>query len=910
MRAVLAGIFTRLLMLSVMADALIILILLVKAAFRERLSARWHYYIWLLLVVRLVIPYTPEFSVNTYPFMQAAAQGETAAQEEKGISEDPDGDTAPGIPAGREETAVGTDTGYSPAANGNGEEDKGAGIKIRASGVFTPTIPSEAGKIWLLGVFLFFGYLLVVNMIMNHRIRATSAADDNTGIRDALEYCKKLADIKADIPIIYQKHINTPAICGVFKPRLLIPADMPGRLDGDEIRYVLLHELCHFKRRDTLTGMLQMLLCVLHWFNPLVWYAFNKMKEDREPICDELVLTYLKPGERRNYAETLIKVLKCFSENHWVYGTADMSRGSAANMEWRLKLINILKKRSVILGVVTAFATIASGTAGVLFINGHLGFSAPSDMTVALQTVTEENSSAVSEAELPVRGKILDRNGRELAVSIPADTVALSPLEIKAAGQDADGIAQALADFLSLKKETVLEKATANSAYEIIGGNIDRETGDKIRDWIQNENIRGVIIEKGSKRVYPNNKLAAHVIGFTGSDGQGLAGAEQAMEGSLRLKGGDVSVEGKKTLTGGANVVLTIDAGIQAIAESALHQAIDDYKVRNGASAVIMDPRTGEILAMASGPDFDPNQPYLPPSGADPRTWKGSTLADTKLLADTVWRNKALEDTIEPSSAFKAITAAMALEEGIVRPDTRVDDEPLKIDAWTINCWRQGRLHGKESFEEAFLNSCNPVFAKLALSLGKDKFYRHLREFGFYDKTGLLLPGEAQSLLHENPGEIDMAVASLGQRLRITPIQLANAYSAIANGGRLMKPQIVKKLTGAESGGDISFEPQLVRNVLSGETAGIMKAMLEGNASKGTAANAYAEGYGIAGCIGTGERAGGAYTAVFAGFAPADNPEIVCVIVLDGPSGASWMAGVNAAPAAGKLMKAVLDYLH
>ncbi len=910
MKAVLAGILTKLLMISVMADALIILILLVKALFRERLSARWHYYIWLLLVVRLIIPYTPEFSAAPYPLMPTAAQEETVARADKGILEETGGDTAPGSAAGREDTSSELYMGDGPAVKGNEEADKGAGIKIMASNIFSPTIPEAAGKIWLLGVFLFIGYILLVNMIMNHKIRATSVSYSNAAIRDTLEYCKKLAGIKTDIPVVYQRHIKTPAICGAFKPRLLIPADMPGRLDGDEIRYVLLHELCHFKRRDTLTGMLQMLLCVLHWFNPLVWCAFKKMKEDREPVCDELVLSYLNPGERRNYAETLIKILKCFSESHWVYGTADMSRGSAANMEWRLKLINILKKRSVILGVVIAFATIASGTAGVLFINGHLGFSVPSNMTVALQVVDKGNSSVVPEAELPVRGKILDRNGRELAVSIPADTVTLSPLEIKAAGQDAGGIAQALADFLSLEKEKVLEKATANSTYEIIARNIDRETGDKIRDWIQDENISGVIIEKGSKRVYPNNKLAAHVIGFTGSDGQGLAGIEQAMEESLKLKGGDVSVEGKKTLTGGANVVLTIDAGIQAIAESALHQAIDDYKVRNGAAAVIMDPRTGEILAMASGPDFDPNLPYLAPPGADPRTWKGSTLADTKLLADTVWRNKALEDTFEPSSAFKAITAAMALEEGIIRPDSRVDDGPLKIDAWTINCWRQGRLHGKESFEEAFLNSCNPVFAKLALSLGKDKFYRHLREFGFYDKTGLLLPGEAQSLLHENPGEIDMAVASLGQRFQITPVQLADAYSAIANGGRLMKPQIIKRLTGTESGGDISFEPQLVRNVLSGETAGIMKALLEGNVSKGTAENAYAEGYGITGCIGTGEKAGGTYTNVFAGFAPADDPEIACVIVLDGPSGASWMAGVNAAPAAGKLMKDVLDYLR
>jgi cell division protein FtsI/penicillin-binding protein 2 len=694
-------------------------------------------------------------------------------------------------------------------SNTDNEASKNSENKNYEDSKFLLAVVKTASKIWLAGVILLIAYILIITSIMNYRITKSSISIGNNNIQDILDDCKKLQNIKKDIPIIYQQHIKTPAICGVLKVKMVIPIDICNQLGTDEIKYVILHELCHFKHKDTLIGMIKMLLCIPHWFNPLVWYALKKMKDDKEPVCDEMVLTYIKPDERRNYAETLIKIIKCFSENHWAYSTANMSQGNINNMEWRLKLMNILKKRSVVLGIVIALVTVTIGVAGVLFINNHLSFTLPVNADKESPAKpADENPIAAIKDELPTRGKIFDRNGKELAISIPANIIVLNPKEIKASGQDTGAIAETLAGFLSMEKEKVLEKITASSAIEIIRKKVDKDTGDKLKEWIKNNNIKGIIINKDSIRVYPNNNLAAHVIGFTGFDNQGLGGIENSMEGYLKLKGTDVSVNGNKTLAGGNNITLTIDTEIQRIVENALDKAIKEYKVINGATAIIMDPKSGEILAMSSKPDYNLNMPYSAPSGVDSGTWKGDTPEDVKILADTVWKNKSLSDTYEPASTFKAITSVMALEENIIHPDSKVNDFSVEVDKYTIYCWRKHKPHGEESFEEAVYNSCNPVFVRLAQNLGIDKFYSYIRNFGFYETTGLELPGEEKSLISEKQIEINMATASIGQRLHVTPIQLAMAYSAIANDGKLMKPQIIKKLADYDNSNEKNFEPQ------------------------------------------------------------------------------------------------------
>ncbi|NTV89517.1 MAG: PASTA domain-containing protein, partial [Clostridiales bacterium] len=331
---------------------------------------------------------------------------------------------------------------------------------------------------------------------------------------------------------------------------------------------------------------------------------------------------------------------------------------------------------------------------------------------------------------------------------------------------------------------------------------------------------------------------------------------------------------------------------------------------------IVMDPRNGEILAMVSKPDYDLNQPFAAPAGIegiDPATWDGTSNDAVKILNKTVWRNKAISDTYEPGSTFKTFTAAAGLEEGVVTPDTVTNDSPVDVSGWTINCWRKGKpLHGTETFRQAVYNSCNPVFVKVAQGLGTARFYRYLRAFGFFDKTDIGLYGESTPVFQENPAEIDMATASFGQRFTITPIQLITGYTAIVNDGNLIKPRLVMELTDSDGSVVEKFEPEVVRSVISAKTSKTIKSILEGvvSAPGATGANAYVKGYRIAGKTGTAETTKkGVYTASFCGFAPANDPIISVLVVLFEPTGEQYMGGQIAAPTAGKIFEAVLDYM-
>ncbi|NLC69641.1 MAG: PASTA domain-containing protein [Clostridiaceae bacterium] len=527
----------------------------------------------------------------------------------------------------------------------------------------------------------------------------------------------------------------------------------------------------------------------------------------------------------------------------------------------------------------------------------------------------------------PRRGTIYDRNGKKLAISATVDTVIANPGDIGSSGIAPEKIAGKLSEILGMDESKILEKITKKVQYEVIKEKIDKETGDKIRQWIKDENIRGIHVDEDTKRFYPHRNLASHVLGFTGTDNQGLDGIEAVMEKYLKGEPGRIlsevdvsnrtipySAEKRIDPKDGLDVVLTIDYTIQYFAEKALEKAIDENKVLNGGVVIVMDPRNGDVLALASKPDYDPNNPFAAPPGVDPATWKGYTNEDVEILQRTVWRNKAISDTYEPGSTFKAITTAAGLEEGVITPDTVVNDYPVQIAGWTINCWRSYNLHGVETFKEGVYNSCNPVFVRLAQSLGIQTFYKYVRAFGFYDPTGIKLPGEArESLFHSNPQEIDMAVASFGQSFQITPIQLITAYTAIANGGYLMKPRIVKELRDSQGNIVEKFEPEIVRQVISQETSQTLREILEGVVSIGTGKNAYVKGYRVAGKTGTSEtvdsKTKGRYIASFSAFAPADNPVVNVLVILDHPSGYSHMGGVIAAPVAGKLMEDILNYL-
>lgn len=529
----------------------------------------------------------------------------------------------------------------------------------------------------------------------------------------------------------------------------------------------------------------------------------------------------------------------------------------------------------------------------------------------------------------PKRGVIYDRNGKELAVSASVETISVNPQTIRKASKTPEGVAQyqdmvagKLAEFLNIEKEKVLGKITAKSSYEIVARKVEKDQSDKVRKWIQDNKLDGIYVDEDSKRYYPSRNLASHVLGFTGADNQGLSGIELIMEQYLKGVPGRIlsevdaggrevpfNVEKRVDAQDGYNVVTTIDETIQHLLEKSLEKAIDDNKVANGAMGVVMDPRTGEVLAMSSKPDFDLNNPFAAPPGIDPKTWKGNTTEDVKKLNETVWRNKALVDTYEPGSTFKAITSAAALEEGVIRPDSPVTDATAVVAGHKIDCWKPN-AHGSETFAEGVYNSCNPVFVRVAQSMGVSTFYKYVRAFGFMDKTNVGLP-EGKTIFHSRPTEIDMATASFGQRFQITPVHLVTAYSAIANGGKLLKPHIIKEITDNQGNIVKKFEPEVVRNVISKQTSDTLKGILEGVVSVGTGGNAYVEGYRLAGKTGTSETIQkDRYIASFVAFAPADNPVLVAMIALDNPKVYPHTGGMIAAPVAGKLTEDILTYLE
>jgi stage V sporulation protein D (sporulation-specific penicillin-binding protein) len=553
----------------------------------------------------------------------------------------------------------------------------------------------------------------------------------------------------------------------------------------------------------------------------------------------------------------------------------------------------------------------------------------------------------------PRRGNIYDRNKKELAVSIPYYTISVCPENMHKLKEDISGIASTLSQILKTDENEILKKLeNKKSKYQLIKRKVDKETSEKIKTWIKEKNIQGVYLEEEPKRYYPAGSLASHVIGFTDFENNGILGIERTMDKYLKGKPGkilsEVDAGGQGVMPGeskvidvrdGANIVLTIDEVIQDIADKALSEAITQYKVVNGGTAIVMDPRTGEILAMVSKPDFDLNKPTSAPQGADEAKWKGTGGNETKFLFNYIWKNKTLADTYEPGSTFKAITASIGIEEGLIAPETTVNDFTYRLtpNSPKIDCHLPNR-HGVESFRLSMYRSCNPVYAKLSQDIGIDRFYGYLKAFGFYDKTGIELPEEIGGIFQEKPTKLDMAVASFGQRFTITPLQLITAYSAVTNGGKLLEPHIVKEITDQDGHIIERTEPEVVRNVISRQTSETIKDILLGVVTdpNGTGGKAYVKGYGVAGKTGTAETTKNIntlglpdmakglniawstpidyknterYVASFAGMAPVDNPVITVLVMLDYPNLKEHTGGVVAAPAAGRIIEETLEYL-
>ncbi len=547
----------------------------------------------------------------------------------------------------------------------------------------------------------------------------------------------------------------------------------------------------------------------------------------------------------------------------------------------------------------------------------------------------------------PKRGIIYDRNMTPLAVSATVETVFISPYEIEE--EDESRIADYLSTTLGVNRADIVERMSRKqSKYQIIKKKVDTSITDEIRKFIEEEDIKGIHLEEDTKRLYPHGNLASNLIGFTNSENVGIYGVESYYENYLKgnpgkiitaqnAKGRDMPFanESYYGAENGTNVVLTIDWQVQAILEKHLQTALEDTQARNRVLGIVMDVNTCEILAMSTKPDYDPNNPYdldeemqllYDEYKSTPVENENGTMTlpteeqqNTfyKDLLEARWKNKAVTETYEPGSTFKLITSAVALEENIYMTDPGYMFNCVgskNVGGFNIGCHLRGG-HGEENFEQGLQNSCNPVFMELAMAIGREKFYKYFEAYGFMEKTGVDIAGEVSSVYHaeENFGITSLATYSFGQTFKITPLSLIRAVSAVANGGNLMQPRIVKSLVDEDGNVVKEYEPYVVRQVNSPETSKIIMQYLENGITIGSTKNAYVKGYNVGAKTGTSQKRDmpdeNLYVASCVAFAPVDDPEIAILIAIDEPVGV-YYGGTIAAPVVSSVLTEVLPYLN
>lgn len=535
----------------------------------------------------------------------------------------------------------------------------------------------------------------------------------------------------------------------------------------------------------------------------------------------------------------------------------------------------------------------------------------------------------------PTRGTIYDTKMKILAVSTSAEMVTVNPKRVKDDDQ-AKTIAEGLSRILGVSYDSVYKKAKKSSAYEIIKRSVDKETTDLIRQFASENEISAIIMEPDTKRYYPYGSFAANVIGFMGTD-EGLSGLEAYYEKSLRgVTGRIISAKNAKGVEmpfkyeryyeakDGNSLVLTIDEVIQGYLEKNLEIAIQDCDVRNKATGIIMDVKTGAILALSTKPDYDPNSPFeITDEKAVTELEKltGDAYRERyNLELQNQWQSRALTEPYEPGSTFKIITSAIAIEEGVLSENERFNCPGYIMFAKTrIGCWKSAG-HGSQTFLDAMKNSCNPAFVMISQKIGTATFRKYFKSFGFTEKTGIDLGGEANGVYHSESAfkEMELAIASFGQRFKVTPIQLITAVSAVANGGNLMKPYVVREVLDEDGNVVSETEPTVVRQVISEKTSKTLCEMLEQVVAKGSGRNAYVAGYRVAGKTGTSQKMDivdengqeiGLRIASFVGFAPADDPQVAVLVLLDEPMSQVKFGGQIAAPVIRRILSEVMPYL-
>ncbi len=526
------------------------------------------------------------------------------------------------------------------------------------------------------------------------------------------------------------------------------------------------------------------------------------------------------------------------------------------------------------------------------------------------------------------RGTIYDTTGeRILAQSISTNIVTAVPNSVPK--EKKEEIANTFSQILGKDKDTILQNLQKNVSSVTIATKVDEEKAKELLKYINENEITGISVDEDMLRIYPYGTLLAHVLGFVGTDNQGLNGIEAYYDKDLSGTPGKIvaSFDGSGRETpftqeqyiaaeNGKDIVLTVDATIQSIIEKYLSKAVEENIAEYG-SIVIMRPSTGEVLAMANYPTFDPNDPFTPNTEELKANWDSMDSAAKSDALNMMWRNKAISDTQEPGSTFKLITATAALEENIVNIDDKTFycSGSMDIGKWNIKCWRYYNPHGSESLREGIMNSCNPVFMQVSQRMGISTFMKYIRAFNLDSKTGIDLPGETGGIMHDESTmtDVDLATSSFGQTIQITSLQTAVNYCAVANGGYLVEPYIVREIKSGAGNYDEQIESKVLKQIMSEQTASdIMNALVD-TVNIGTGKSAKISDYQIAGKTATGENGRGdntKYLAGFVGIAPANNPEVVVVMNLYNPVGPSGHGGATiCGPVVGSIIDEVLKYM-
>ena len=517
------------------------------------------------------------------------------------------------------------------------------------------------------------------------------------------------------------------------------------------------------------------------------------------------------------------------------------------------------------------------------------------------------------ERERPIkaaRGRILDRNGEVLADNHTVCTISVIHSQIT----DSERVVEVLTKELGLDKETVQKKVGKVSSMEWIQKNVEKEVGDRIRSY----GLAGVKVDEDYRRYYPYGSMASKVLGFTGGDNQGIIGLEVEYESILEGIPGQILAltdargieltgvgESRRDPVAGKDLVISLDYNIQQYAEQAARQVMEK-KQADSVSILIMNPKNGELYAMTNMPEFDLNEPFtLLPEYAG--------IAETQDALNQMWRNGCINDTYEPGSTFKIITASAGLEEGVVTLNDTFSCPGYRIvEDRRIRCHKVGG-HGAETFLQAAQNSCNPVFIDVGLRLGVDRYFSYFRQFGLSEKTGIDLPGEAATIMHkkENVGQVELATISFGQSFQITPVQLIATVSSLINGGTRVTPHFGLQARDASGALTQIFSCPDGERIVSEQTSATLRNVLEQVVDGGSGKNAYIEGYRIGGKTATSEtlpRSANRYISSFIGFAPADDPQVIVLCVINNPQGL-YYGGLIAAPVVKGIFENILPYL-